>query len=109
MRKVFGYKRSAIIAVLFDRNFYMKQCQIRVQFKSRANKKFCGGAGLGSLENFRGRGGPGQLFFLGRRRGVHPCKVYSTCNCATRMCVLCVPNDDPVNGFEPEYLSCKLI
>ena len=21
------------------------------------------------------------------------------------MCVLCVPDDDPVNGFEPEYLS----
>ena len=20
-------------------------------------------------------------------------------------CVLCVPDDDPVNGFEPEYLS----
>ena len=24
-------------------------------------------------------------------------------------CVLCVPDDDPVNGFEPEYLSLPLL
>ena len=62
-------------------------------------------AGQGSLENFQGRGGLGQLFFLGHGRAVHPCKVYSTRNCSIGLRVLCVPDDDPVNGFEPEYLS----
>ena len=33
------------------------------------------GAGQGSFENFRGRGGPGQPFPPGPGRGVHPCQI----------------------------------
>ena len=36
-------------------------------------------SGRDSLENFRGRGSPGQLFFPGTGRGVHPGYLVNNC------------------------------